>query len=383
MEKDIISLQKSHFSKAEEILLSFPPSGLYEGESPSFWLPFLKSVDDVYKKEEGPRSDIQKEISKTMKEQKDNLNPSLNLIGCNVDDPILKIYQKFNLFSPGEQYIQYCKVKKGVMSSQTEINDLSNKDSYFYKKISSGMSGKHADSSFVDKKIDELMKIKMKKLETLQNQVNPLELQLLNDKKYQEWFQLSNLMQPFFEKWLNVDSQIGKDSNKRGLLFEEKCQKDLIPILEEKLKTKDFVIHNNIGWLGTQGEIDMVITNLSCDNVIALAECKARLFDIAYGYYQSGPEGRMQKGKKKVKINDKILEIDAKTPCFVISLIQENPYNLGFESKLKEALDKYLLDYTRSWKPEEMFQELKEKFGKKMSPLDWFYKYSQNFLIFL
>ena len=190
-------------------------------------------------------------------------------------------------------------------------------------------------------------------------------------------------MRPFFEKWLNIDSQIGKDSNKRGLSFEEKCQIDLLPILGQKLQTKEFLIYKNIAWLDLPGEIDIVITNMSNDSVIGLAECKARLFDIAYGYYQSGPEGRILTGKKKIKINDKILQIDEKTPCFVISLIQENPYQLGFESKLKVSLNKYLLDLERVWTSEEIYQELKPKFQKKISPLDWFYKYSKDYLILL
>mgnify|MGYP001345720502 CR=1 FL=1 len=42
---------------------------------------------------------------------------------------------------------------------------------------------------------------------------------------------------------------------------------------------------------------------LLSEKVLGLIECKARLFDIAYGFYQSGPEGRKVQGKKNIKIN--------------------------------------------------------------------------------
>jgi len=383
MEKNLLSTQNDLFLKAEETLLRFPKSGLYEGENPSDWIPFLKSVYDVFKKEEGPRAEIQKEISKIMREQKETFNSYLKLIDSNIFESIAIIHQKFTNFSPGLLYSQYCKVQKGLISLKSEIDDLQNKDSWLFQQIVKGLSGKNTDVLLMEVKISDILEKKKLKLNSLQGLLDSLEPQLSSNKIYQEWLQLSNIMRPFFEKWLNIDSQIGKDSNKRGLSFEEKCQIDLLPILGQKLQTKEFLIYKNIAWLDLPGEIDIVITNMSNDSVIGLAECKARLFDIAYGYYQSGPEGRILTGKKKIKINDKILQIDEKTPCFVISLIQENPYQLGFESKLKVSLNKYLLDLERVWTSEEIYQELKPKFQKKISPLDWFYKYSKDYLILL
>ena len=381
MEPDLLSKQTDLFLKAEEILLSFPRSGLYQGESPTLWSPFLASVFSVYKKEEGPRGEIQKEISKTLQDQKDLYNPALFLIGSDINDPIAKIYQKYIVYNPGTLYQQKCKLDKSLQAVNQDLNDFDKNDSNLIKSIENGLKSKYSDQELIKNKISEIKAYKKLLAENLETKAQVLLTELSSNSQYQAWVNVTALLQPFFIKWLNIDSQMGKDSNVRGSSFEDFCQSDLLPILSHKLNTKDFIIYKNIPWFGCEGEIDLVIMDPNNEKVLALAECKAKLFDIAYGFEQSGPEGRALHGKKKIKINGKVIDIEETVPCFVVSLIQKNQYHLGFESKLKEGLNKYLLDLGREWKEEEIFEGLKGKFQGKLSPIDWFYKYKDSNLI--
>ena len=47
--------------------------------------------------------------------------------------------------------------------------------------------------------------------------------------------------------------------------------------------------------------------------------------------------------KKYIKINSKIVEVDANIPCFVFTTLPENDYKIGIESHLKKDLEKYTL----------------------------------------
>lgn len=383
MDIDLISQQNDLLIKAEKILSSTPKSGLYNGENSSDFENFLLSVYDVFKQEEGPRAEIQKEIKESMLKNKEILNPIFQLIDTNVTDPIAKIYQKYKKFCPGELYLQKCKIEKNIEIMTRDITSLENDGSYLKKSIINGMKAKNLDVLLIETKISDILTNKKKYLDLSKSQLENTKSQLISDLKYQKWLQLSKILQPFFSKWLNVDSQIGKDANIRGISFEERCETILPAILSLKLHTKDFLLYKNISWINCDGEIDFVITDLLSEKVLALIECKARLFDICYGYDQSGPEGRKKQGKKTIKINDKTIEVNQETPCFVVSLIQEHAYQLGFESKLKESLNKYLLDYDKEWKKEEIYDHLKNKFGDKISPLNWFYKFSKTNLIIL
>jgi len=57
-------------------------------------------------------------------------------------------------------------------------------------------------------------------------------------------------------------------------------------------------LHTNIKWEDKNGEIDIVLTEKdSINQVIALAECKCSIYDIAAAYRQSGTQRSLKKNK--------------------------------------------------------------------------------------
>ena len=87
----------------------------------------------------------------------------------------------------------------------------------------------------------------------------------------------------FFISWNEINSQVGKDSNKHGSEFEKKCVEIGVPLIFKKLnlEEKNYEIFRNIKWEKKLGEIDILIREKGTkNNFIAIIECKARIFDI-------------------------------------------------------------------------------------------------------
>ncbi|KAJ3452397.1 hypothetical protein M0812_04164 [Anaeramoeba flamelloides] len=236
----------------------------------------------------------------------------------------------------------------------------------------------------VQNKIKEIISIRKKQIVSKTKLFNSLQQKLKTNKRYQQWLQMSTQLQPFFDEWVKVDSGMGKTSVKQGQTFEDMTKDLAIPLITKKLGLKEgeFKIHANIMWEDVAGEIDFVISNNDSTSVYALVESKARLFDIAAAYRQSGPE-RLLNGKSRIAIDEQLIELPKEIPCFVVTIIQKNRYHLGFESKLKDYISKLIFDIRKNWEEEEMYQNLKEKMKGKMSPLCWFKKYSKEKLIVL
>lgn len=104
----------------------------------------------------------------------------------------------------------------------------------------------------------------------------------------------------------------------------------------------DVEFYNNIKWKDIIGEVDIVMCEKgNCQNVLALVEIKGRFFDVSYGYEQSGPN---RSAKKTVLIiNSQQVTVPPDIPCFVVTVIPENEFQLGVESNLKLDIQKYTL----------------------------------------
>jgi len=75
---------------------------------------------------------------------------------------------------------------------------------------------------------------------------------------------------------------VGKDNIIRGRSFEDKCEREGISLILNKLGLKkgDVSVFMNVSWKDCPGEIDIVVLDKSETKVLCLAECKSRLFDI-------------------------------------------------------------------------------------------------------
>lgn len=91
----------------------------------------------------------------------------------------------------------------------------------------------------------------------------------------------------------------------------------IIKRLGQNLKTTN--IHSNLLWEGVDGEVDMAITDSKNENILGLVEIKARLFDIAAAFRQSGP--LRNKNKNKLIVNSKLIDVAFDVPVFVVTTL--------------------------------------------------------------
>ena len=381
---NILSQQNDLRTYQRKILSSFPETGLYKSQTKTQWDIFVKKLITIFDNLNGPRADIQKEISMDMMKDEDLYKEGLDLIGCKVSDSIAMIYQKFKKFKVGVNYEEKNKLLKRKYKIEQSINNFQDSNSNFCLSILKGIELKKGKELFNEERLDKikgLLASSQEKLAQVNQRILELDFLLLNDPIYKIYSNISLLMSPFFIKWVSIDSQSGKDSLLRGQIFENKVQEYFLPFFTQILKEEKLTFFFNISWLNVPGEIDIVIMDQTKEKVLALVECKAQIFDISYAGEQIGNE-RIKKGKSKIWI-EKEIEVPENVEFFVISVVQGNDYILGFESKIKEKIRKLNLDWDKKWTEDEMYEILKPQFEHRYSPLDWFDKYAEDRLFLL
>ncbi|KAJ6240353.1 protein restricted tev movement 2 [Anaeramoeba flamelloides] len=236
----------------------------------------------------------------------------------------------------------------------------------------------------VDQRILKIISTRKKQLSEKEKTLDQIKENLKKDKDYQNWKIVNNKFKTYFDRWIYVDHTIGEESKTIGDDFEKQSETLAIPIIINRLGLEQgqYKVFSNVYWNNVDGEIDFVITDQKEEKVIALIECKSRVFDIAAGYRQSGP-CRISKGKKGIKIKKKILNVPKNVPCYIVTLIQENRYILGLESKLKEKLTKIIFNFEKKWDNDQIYNLLKIFCKGKISPLQWFDLYANDNLIVL
>lgn len=367
-----------------KILSSFPETGLYKSQTKAQWDTFVKGLSKIFDNLNGPRTDVQKEISMDMMKDEDLYKEGLDLIGCKISDSIATIFQKFKKFKVGANYEEKSRVLKRKYKIEQGINQFEDSNSNLCLFILKGIEIKKGKEMLNEEKLEKikgLLTSSQEKLVQVNKRLQELDFLLLNDSIFKKYSNISLLMSPYFEKWVSIDSQSGKDSLLRGQIFENKVKEYFLPIFTTILKEENLKFFFNIPWLNVPGEIDIIIMDQTKEKVFALVECKARIFDISYAGEQIGKE-RLKKGNNKIWI-EKEIEVPENVEFFVISVVQSNDYILGFESKIKEKLSKLNLDLDKKWTEDEMYEILKPQFEHRYSPLEWFDKYAEGRLFLL
>eukprot|EP00656_Telonema_subtile_P058582 TRINITY_DN9964_c0_g1_i7.p1 TRINITY_DN9964_c0_g1~~TRINITY_DN9964_c0_g1_i7.p1 ORF type:complete len:182 (+),score=45.44 TRINITY_DN9964_c0_g1_i7:146-691(+) len=135
----------------------------------------------------------------------------------------------------------------------------------------------------------------------------------------------------------------------------------------------------NAAWLDAgkkclTGEADIVLTDLSATEVIAIVEVKKRPFDIYEGYRQSTEQ---TENKVWLRLSEgQLIKVDrSKCRCFVSTYLSEMTYPIGAETEVKSVLGDMLHQQNVrrecTFVPQDYTDALQAKVGARESPAQW------------
>lgn len=152
-------------------------------------------------------------------------------------------------------------------------------------------SGKYTESSILEDRIKKIIEGRIQELKTLETKIETLRKRMQSDAKYQRLLRLKSLLKESFELWEETDKNAGKETQSNGKKLEDLMLEEgnkyidiIIKRIGEGRTTSNVNIHNNLLWEGVDGEVDIAITDLNNEEVLALVEVKSRLYDIAAAF---------------------------------------------------------------------------------------------------
>lgn len=379
-------------------LTEHPRTGLYPGETEADWNTFVAHVLAVCSSDEGSRGEVRVAVREQMRTHVDELVGPLKEIGCTVDDPIADIELAFRQLSRGAAAGIAAKCDKRVAILEQRYNDLSALSSRASLGIIQGLLAKGKTEKEARETLEQILADKEVELLSSRAEAQAAHQQLLKDPEFLRWHAIETALEPYIDQWKGVDKSMGRNSNARGNAFEQACTSVAVALVAARigLPLSQARIARNLRWEGTAGEVDLAL--LHCVNgrqprVAALIECKAHLFDIAHAYtHQSGPDARFVAGKNTLLIpglnsrHERVtvpVTVPYECPCFVITRIPPHQYHLGFETYLRDLLNKPRPISFKNVPTPEMYSQLREKFANRVPPHVWLHEMGGKFLIVL
>lgn len=152
-------------------------------------------------------------------------------------------------------------------------------------KILAGMRKKYPEAE-CQRRFEEVIEKNKVLAENGRQLVAELSQKVKENEKCQRYEIITRELKDYIDEWTTADSSVGKDNIIRGQSFEDKCEREGIALILNKLGLKkgDVSVFMNVSWKDCPGEIDIVVLDKSESKVLCLAECKSRLFDIQQGY---------------------------------------------------------------------------------------------------